>query len=321
MNESVQEVLCQWIDNKLRKKEYEVLSITWFGGEPLMFPDIIKRLSKSFINSCDKYSVKYNASMITNGYLIEKVGSSCFLNECNISTLQITIDGTKETHNQRRILLNNPLGTYDTIISGINSLANSSCQIKVRVNLDKINNQVIEETCSQLADNIKNKENVYPYIAKMYCMDDLNAGIEDRVLNTEEYVLSAIIFSELAEKAGFKVKKKSIIPKAKMWYCPAPYGKSLVIDPDGDLYYCWNDIGIKEYRTGSIINNDNNNFYTQRELWHNHAFDFHNDCKVCKAFVLCAGGCVREKIRSNKDYTCVDFAKCSYMTIKHYLKT
>lgn len=319
MSAEVQDTLCKWIKQELTDNNYSALSVTWFGGEPLMCTDTIIDLSARFLRICDQLRINYFSSIITNGYLLNSIDAKDFIAKCKINTMQITIDGTEEIHNKRRILYKSNIGTYNEIIKGINSISSCDCKIKIRINLDKANNHIIKETCNQLKENIVDKHNVYPYLAKLFCMDDLNAGLEDKLLHNEEYIQAAIGFSNFAKEAGFNVSEKVFIPKLKIWFCPAPYGHSKVIDPDGYIYYCWNDIGIKEYSAGSIFMEENEEFKKQAALWKKYAYEFHEDCIKCKSFVTCAGGCAREKVRADKNYSCDDYSICSDMLVKNYI--
>ena len=49
---------------KERIPEINALSIAWFGGEPLLELDIIKRISQELIKECKKYHVLYHAFML-----------------------------------------------------------------------------------------------------------------------------------------------------------------------------------------------------------------------------------------------------------------
>jgi uncharacterized protein len=53
------------------------LNITWYGGEPLMNVPTIERLSRKFLELCKENKVKYNASMVTNGYLLDRKTMGC----------------------------------------------------------------------------------------------------------------------------------------------------------------------------------------------------------------------------------------------------
>ena len=45
------------------------LHICWYGGEPLLAQESIKRLSEAFLQLCKEYHMEYSADIITNGTL------------------------------------------------------------------------------------------------------------------------------------------------------------------------------------------------------------------------------------------------------------
>jgi len=89
MNKRVQEGILDFV------KKYDTvkfLNVTWYGGEPMLATDVIKFLSFEL----QKLVEHYNASMITNGFYLDKIVDT--ISDWRISRLQITLDGTKETH-------------------------------------------------------------------------------------------------------------------------------------------------------------------------------------------------------------------------------
>lgn len=320
MDKHIQSMLLRYVDEKLQKGKYSKLCVTWFGGEPLLCYDIILSLSRELLNICEKYNINYSAGMVTNGYLLKEVDCDKLVDECLIKMFQITIDGPRKEHNKRRYLANKlEKETYDTIIEGINKISEKECLVKVRINLDVYNQSMLHEMVQELDANIENKKKVSPYLAKIFCMEDLNEDFGNPLLESGLYIDSVISFINKIKEVGFNVNPK-VVPKVKRWFCAAPYGNSIVIDPIGDLFYCWNDIGIRKYRVGSLVEEDTDEYKNRRNMWYKYGTEDHEVCISCKSLMLCGGGCVREKIRAAKEYTCNDYALYIEKFLKNYLE-
>ena len=112
------------------------LSIVWYGGEPLLAFDIIVRMSNMLIEICKQNGVEYEASMITNGYLLDTVTIED-LKKIKIQSLQITLDGNEKIHDSKRMLKNNE-GTYNKIIKNL-KLIQRDIPCTIRHNVDRNN--------------------------------------------------------------------------------------------------------------------------------------------------------------------------------------
>lgn len=71
---------------------------------------------------------------------------------------------------------------------------------------------------------------------------------------------------------------------------------SFVIDPLGDLYKCWDEIGIKEKSSGNV----KTGFDTPNmKKWTCYNFTYYSECKECAFLPVCLGGCPYHNISSN----------------------
>ena len=96
---------------------YSRLSIDWYGGEPLLNMSGIKELSQFFIQLCNERAIEYVASITTNGYTFSPdIQRELF--SLGVAHAQITLDGSKEIHDKRRILLDGN-SSFDTIKNNI----------------------------------------------------------------------------------------------------------------------------------------------------------------------------------------------------------
>jgi uncharacterized protein len=97
-----------------RAEKLKLLHIEWFGGEPTLTNDIVLDISAHAQSLTKKHpSLKYMGGMTTNGYLLnaDLLKQYCDL---GVKFFQISLDGTREDHNETRFLANHE-GTFDVI--------------------------------------------------------------------------------------------------------------------------------------------------------------------------------------------------------------
>jgi len=118
MADDVYDKTLERVRSKLESQKFEHLSVTWYGGEPLNALTQLKRISTEIIGLCAENKVVYDGSIITNGLSLKPgVFKELYLQH-NVLNYQITLDGTAEYHDLRRIL---KLGgeTFDIIFKNI----------------------------------------------------------------------------------------------------------------------------------------------------------------------------------------------------------
>ena len=136
MSFEMAENILKLIRKKIEDDEIEVLKIDWYGGEPTLRMDIISYLSEKILKICAEKNVTYISSITTNATLID-TNKVDLLRRAGITNMQITIDGPKDVHDNRRIGVDgNP--TFDKIIRFIDS-NKDIFSIVIRINVDKTN--------------------------------------------------------------------------------------------------------------------------------------------------------------------------------------
>src|SRR5699024_5938565 len=101
MSEEVQKSILDMITEAAKRRKD--ISVTWYGGEPLIAKDIIFNMSEKIINICEENDCDYSSYIVTNGYLVTDEIIENF-KKYKITGAQITIDGPPEIHNSRRFL-------------------------------------------------------------------------------------------------------------------------------------------------------------------------------------------------------------------------
>jgi len=125
---------------------FNKLRVSWFGGEPLIAMDVIKNLSQVFMDICKKQRRFYFSDMTTNGYLLSLPVFKTLLN-FNVLNYQITIDGTRETHNRQKPLAGGG-ETFDRVINNLLS-------IKQEIKTGRFSIIIRTNITKEIFDNIK----------------------------------------------------------------------------------------------------------------------------------------------------------------------
>lgn len=79
----------------------EQLTISWFGGEPLLALDVINELGSFAHTEMERRGKNFSAGLTTNGYNLD-LDAFSLLNRIHHTRFQITLDGTEETHDSTR---------------------------------------------------------------------------------------------------------------------------------------------------------------------------------------------------------------------------
>jgi uncharacterized protein len=291
MGQEVQQAIINYvIENAKNKKD---INITWYGGEPTLAKELIYDMSAKMIAICEENNVQYKAFMVTNGYLINDDDILKF-KESKINGAQITLDGPPEINNKRRKLKESNEDTFYTILNNTKKFTENGIRVGIRVNIDKSNIDYVEELIDRLsAEGLTNKIDVSFGQVDTYTQTTC-ASFGGCCLDKEEYANIYLSFQKMLHDKGFSnAKGYTYYPGLKANYCCADSSASFVVDPQGYMYKCWNDVGIIERAVGNVtyINKPNHNMMMQNAdylLWS--PFNF-SECVECNVLPICMGGC------------------------------
>lgn len=264
------------------------LHIHWMGGEPLLNLDIIEYISKKLIEYCDNNKVMYGASISTNGVLLNK-DIAHRLNNYKVISTQITVDGTKEIHNKRRILINEE-DSYSIILNNILE-CKDIINIKVRTNIDKENIDNVYDLIDQL-----NKYNIEYFYKPVINPDiELYNKIEGNTnFFTEEEYSEVEIDLETYINKKFNKSINDLYPSLKISPCDGDRETTLKIDPNGLIYRCTALFSQPEMSVGNIVHGITNSCLQTK--WT--GIEIHQKCKECEKLPICGGGCPLKRIKN-----------------------
>lgn len=144
LTESTMNAIIKRVSDKLSQSAFKVLEIGWFGGEPLCALANMRKLNEQLKRIAADHDMKYRGHITTNGYALTPKLYEELKEQFNIKRIEITIDGSKEYHDARRITCSGK-GSFDRIFNNLESIVLSEnyemdkCIISVRCNVDERN--------------------------------------------------------------------------------------------------------------------------------------------------------------------------------------
>ena len=286
LTDDIRSSIFKFIKRTVEEKNLKYVSIMLFGGEPLLYLKDNVYFLKEVQEFCMSTNRGFVTMIITNGVLINDDIINV-LHDLNCKYIQITLDGVKEIHDERR-LYKNGNGSFDEVISGIKKVLNSDklANPLIRINIDKINYQRTFELIEYLA-----KENL------LSCSIDFgivradssaNSTYTDFCFQNEEL---GDILEPLWEKVSSLKGDFFIRPVRRNSFCGMYSNTAFTISPIGEVYKCW-ELYDKEHIIGSL-NKEGNLSTIQYSLsnWMSRSFRDNPECLLCQYLPMCSGGC------------------------------
>lgn len=282
MSQEVQDALVDRVRQAATEKRN--ISITWFGGEPLLALDIVESLSRRFFALTEEYKVGYSAWMVTNSFLLTRPTAQK-LKDLRIHKVQITLDGPPEVHDARRVRVGGK-PTFQTIVQNLKAVCDL-LEVSLRLNCDRTNQHRMLDLLDILeAAGLKRRVN--PYLAHVDAYTEVCADILDTCMNSQEYSLfEAATYLAIYQKGwGMPIR-----PQPRQSVCIADKANGSVIDPEGRIYRCWNDMTRPKEVVEHLRLTPTEEMARNKAKWTNWTPFVLAECRQCKMLPLCLGGC------------------------------
>ncbi len=266
---------------EIRKNKGRSISIGFFGGEPLLSFELIKKVV-SFVEKI-RGTILANYAITTNGTLINENIANFF--KVHHFSITISIDGDKEKHNFFR-KYKNGFGSYDDVKKAIHLIDQKTNILTARITITNNNPKIDSYIDSILALGIKKitfatdfkiSDNAFLDFEKSlvlmvdkYCKDIKNGNMYD--ITNISRIVSAIVFGQ-----------------KYVSHCNA--GISYVtLSADGKYYRCPRFIGKEEFsfNNKNVIISKKNRENIRKE---NKVAKRKDGCNECSYVNLCGGVC------------------------------
>ena len=288
MSEEVERDLVALVEDQV--PSIQAMSVCWFGGEPLVGKRPLLRLSDAFIDRCDRAGVTYNASIVTNGYLLTEE-TARELRDRRVTRAQVCLDGPPDVHDRMRPMRDGR-GTFWRIVENLRH-AVDTFDVTVRMNLDRENWPHVEALLRILADEgFAGRVQVVPGQIVVGHADAAPSapasGYCTPCFASPEFALVERAFSQLAARYGFAQPDLPVPIGAP---CTAMRSNEFVVGSAGELYKCWESVGNARDVIGHVRDYRNPNGRMAKWLRYDPFSDA--ECSSCIALPVCMGGCAQ----------------------------
>lgn len=263
----------QIILNLVKQGIHKIVSITFFGGEPSVFPETIESICKE----CKRLFETGELETIPLYYMITncvKVSEKCIqvIGKYDIQ-LTISLDGPAEINDQLRVQKNGK-GTYDTVVKNIERLRENNIEpVMIEATYTKVHEKegyTREDTVSVLQNELR--------MESVYLCDCIGNSLEPKKRTDEEeeadddleiekffvkkdYHNVSIKFMDFVMTCCRKLNMDGISDSL----CDAGFG-SVTVAPNGDIYPCHLFVGTKKYKMGNVFSDKFNLYPTESSM-------------------------------------------------------
>ncbi|MFD6162959.1 radical SAM protein [Nocardia sp. NPDC060256] len=288
------ERLARRVEAVMEAPETELVTVNWFGGEPLLAYRLIIEMSERFVAKAAETSTEYHARMPTNGSLISVRKLTELHERCRLRHVDITIDGPQEIHDRRRILKNG-MNSFHKCVAVLAEIAREDLipglRVNIRVNVDNENEPHIPRLLDDLAAAGLNVPRFTVQFAPVHSWGNDVSNVELGIRSFAERELALL---RTVADMGFS---RAVLPGVKSSTCLATSRGAELHDPTGKVYSCTEYPLVPVVRdTGVLARTEDLVGAQPRPVgpfddWYDQVADEAQSCHRCPFLPVCGGSC------------------------------
>jgi len=265
---------------------YDNIILSFFGGEPLFyFEDVVKPLIDKVSLVCYKNKKTFKLHFTTNGSLLNDTIFK-YLNNYDVS-FQITLDGNEKLHNLVKSTKNGE-NNYQIVVHNIKKALSDGHMVSVRLNYVAKNLPCFLDIVSDFqAVSVEDRNKLSFNFQRVW---------QDHIGSRAEVQATVKDLEKIFRDAGFKVISSVLNSTGR---CYADDDNNVVINYDGQIFKCTARDFVTENSEGYITDKGelcwNERHYKRVSIVYGN-----NNCKKCKIYPLCHGGCSQQKLEVKK---------------------
>ncbi|MDP4109235.1 MAG: thioether cross-link-forming SCIFF peptide maturase [Bacillota bacterium] len=278
------------------------IEIDFFGGEPLMAFDTVKKTveyARGFEKKCDKV---FRFTITTNGLLLDEENTDYINRE--MSNVVLSLDGRREINDKIRKTVNGE-GTFDAIVPKMQRLVklrNKNKDHYIRGTFTKENVDFCSDIEEMLSLGFRNLS-MEPVVLKGKGPYPLSEAELPRIYEEYERLCDLLLSKENTDQEFLffhfmiDLDQGPCILK-RMRGCGAGF-EYVAVTPEGDIYPCHQFVGHQEYKLGNLYQNTFD--FALSDTFAGINLKTRSGCSECWAKYYCGGGCSASNLTVNGD--------------------
>lgn len=268
--------------------------ITLFGGEPFLSAPKHRDNIEYIIQKAA--SLNLEVAAVTNGYNLQEYIE--ILKAGKIREIQVTLDGTRDMHNQRRFLKGGD-ATFDRIVAGVDELLANNIPVNMRMVVDRQNIQNLPDLAQFAIDKGWTASPIFKtQLGRNYELHECQANqqkLYSRLNLYEDLYALLKTHPHIAEfhKPAFSISKflfeQGEMPEPLFDACTGTKTE-WAFDFTGNVYACTATVGKQGESLGTFYPEVKK--YTEAvEEWQERDILSIPKCHDCNLSLICGGGC------------------------------
>ena len=268
--------------------------LTIFGGEPLLNTPHQRSIIALLVEKANEMAI--DICVVTNGYYLENYID--LLSKGKIREIQITLDGTKKIHDQRRFLKGGS-PTFEPIVRGIDAALAAGFPVNLRMVIDKQNIENLPELATFAIEkgwtsNPLFKTQIGRNYELHHCQstpDQLFTRISlfRKIFELTEQFPHILAFYKPSYSVAKYLSEHGELPDPLFDACPACKSE-WAFDYTGRIYSCTATVGKEEEALGTFYPEVTKNEQLIHQ-WASRDVTSIEECRNCSVQLACGGGC------------------------------
>lgn len=234
-----------FVKRTVEERESRKMELVLYGGEPLKMERECMTTTDELAEWARDNEIGFGLHMLSNGSLMKpefvKWASDYGMR------LQVPVDGSKSMHDKIRFYKDTGKGSFDDVTKALALTRDTDVETHIRISLTDETYPTMERMLDELQK--RDLTHIYTDFCYITAFTSACSNYENHVLDDQKlFDVMPKLWRE-AYNRGFRL---DIRPHPQPLPCSSIADGSFIVDPFGDVYKCWELVGLQEHVVGRL---------------------------------------------------------------------